>query len=100
MSMKGSGQPDQLLLTCARCRAKLTPGKSSFYVVRIEALADPTPPSFSEEDLAHGLRAEIERLIEQMRESSEQELLDQVYRRLVVYLCGPCYRRWIEDPVG
>jgi hypothetical protein len=44
-------------------------------------------------------RAEIERLINRMRELSEQELLDQVYRRLLLHLCGPCYRRWIEEPV-
>lgn len=98
--MNGPDQPDQLSLLCARCGIELKPGKGNFYVVRIEALADPTPPSFSDEDLQHDPRAEIERLIEQMRESSERELLDQVYRRLVVYLCGPCYRQWIEDPVG
>ena len=98
--MKESNQLDQSPLLCARCGIELKPGTGSFYVVRIEALADPTPPSFSEEDLQHDPRAEIERLIEQMRESSERELLDEVYRRLVVYLCGPCYRRWIEDPVG
>jgi hypothetical protein len=84
---------------CARCSAELTPGKGDFYVVRIEALADPTPPSFSEEDLRHDPRQEIERLIDQMGDLSERELLDQVYRRLVLYLCGPCYRQWIEDPV-
>ena len=78
----------------------MTPGKGDFYVVRIEAVADPTPPAFSEEDMQHDPRAEIERLIEQMRNVSKQELLDQVYRRLVVYLCGPCYRQWIENPVG
>jgi len=26
--------------------------------------------------------------------------MDQVYRRLVLYLCGPCYREWIEKPTG
>ena len=76
------------------------PGKGNFYVVRIEALADPSPPNFSEDDLTQDPKAEIERLIDQMRESSERELLDQVYRRLILYLCGPCYRQWIEDPVG
>jgi DNA-directed RNA polymerase subunit RPC12/RpoP len=91
---------DKTPFLCARCGAELTPGKGDFYVVRIEALADPTPPTFSEEDMKHDPRAEIERLIEQMRDLSEQELLDQVYRRLVVYLCGPCYRQWIENPVG
>ena len=29
---------------------------------------------------------------------SEQELMDQVYRRLVMLLCRPCYESWIEDP--
>ncbi len=90
---------DETPLLCARCAAELTPGKGDFYVVRIEALADPSPPRFSEEDFEHDHRAEIARLIEQMRDLSEQELVDQVYRRLVLCLCGPCYRRWIEDPV-
>ena len=90
---------DDTPLLCAHCGTELTPGKGSFYVVRIEALADPTPPRFSYKDMKLDPRAEIERLIEQMRESSEQELLDQVYRRLVLYLCGPCYRQWIEEPV-
>lgn len=98
--MNGPDQSDQLSLLCARCRIELKPGIGNFYVVQIEAMADPTPPSFSDEDLQHDPRAEIERLIEQMRESSEQELLDQVYRRRVVYLCGPYYRQWIEAPVG
>jgi hypothetical protein len=86
-------------LSCARCNAVLTAGKGDFYVVRIEAVADPTPPEFSEDDLKHDPKAEIQRLIEQMRGLSEQELMDQVYRTLLLYLCAPCYRRWIEDPV-
>jgi len=89
----------ELPLWCARCRAELKPGAGNFYVVRIEAMADPTPPSFSEEDLKRDPRLEIERLIDQMRDLSQQELLDQVYRRLVLYLCRPCYQQWIEDPV-
>jgi hypothetical protein len=93
-------QTDQRSLLCAGCGIELKPGTGNFYVVQIEALADPTPPTFSDEDLQHDPRAEIEHLIEQMRASSEQELLDQVYRQRVIYLCGPCYRQWIEDPVG
>jgi hypothetical protein len=90
---------DESELRCARCGAELTPGTGNFYVVRIEAFADPSPPEFSDDDLEHDPRLEIERLIDQLREFSEQELLDQVYRRLILHLCGPCYRRWIEDPV-
>jgi ribosomal protein L24E len=97
--MDQGNDADDDSLTCARCGAELTPGKGDFYVVRIEAVADPSPPCFSDDDLRRDPRAEIERLIQQMGHLSEQELLDQVYRRLTVYLCGPCYRQWIEDPI-
>jgi hypothetical protein len=90
---------DEAPLLCARCGVELQPGAGDFYVVRIEALAAPSPPRFSEEDLKHDPRAEIERLFRQMSGLSEQELMDQVYRRLLLHLCGPCCRQWIEDPV-
>ncbi|MGB2820297.1 MAG: hypothetical protein WBF17_04910 [Phycisphaerae bacterium] len=88
-------------LFCHRCGEILTPGRGDFYLVRIEAMADPTGPDISAEDLAERDPAEeIDRLIEQMRDMSEQELMDMVYRRLTIHLCGPCYRKWIEDPAG
>jgi hypothetical protein len=87
-------------LFCDRCQATLQPGSGDFYVVRIEAVCDPTPPHFSEEDLQRDPRAEIERLLEDLRGVSGQEAMDQVYRRVMLYLCGPCYRRWIENPVA
>jgi hypothetical protein len=91
--------PDSSPLFCDRCGAELMPGKGDVWVVRIEAVADPWPPNFSEDDLQRDHRAEITRQIEQSRELSERELIDQVYRRLMFSLCGPCYRQWIEDPV-
>ena len=91
---------DESPLMCHRCGTELQPGKGDFYVVRIEALADPTPPSFSEEDLCRDANAEIEGLIEQMEGLTEQEAMDQVYRRVLLCLCGRCYRQWIEDPTG
>ena len=87
-------------LFCDRCQAVLHPGSGDFYVVRIEAVCDPTPPAFSEEDLRRDPRAEIERLLEGLWNVSEQEAMDQVFRRVTLYLCGPCYREWIEDPTG
>ena len=91
---------DATPLLCNRCSAELEPGAGDFYVVRIEAFADPTPPSFSEEDLRRDPKQEIERLIDQMRHLSQQEAMDQIYRRLTLTLCGPCYRLWIENPTG
>ncbi len=91
---------DQLDLLCHRCGVGLTPGEGSFYVVRIEAFADPTPPLVSTDEPLADIAADFERLIEQMRDMSEQELMDQVYRKLVVLLCLPCYQAWIENPTG
>jgi hypothetical protein len=87
-------------LLCHRCGATLTPGKGSFYVVRIEAFADPTAQEITAEDLLHDPGAEIDQLIEAARETSAAELMDQVYRKMTIHLCWPCYRRWIEDPAG
>ena len=67
MEVMNDDNHDETPLLCARCSSELTPGTGDFYVVRIEALADPTPPAFSEEDMEHDPRAEIERLIQQMR---------------------------------
>jgi hypothetical protein len=87
-------------LFCNRCGAKLEAGKGEFYIVRIEAIADPTPPSITAEDLQRDIAAEIERLLASMRDLTEQEAMDQVYRKMTLYLCTACYQRWIEHPVG
>ena len=95
-----SGEGETLLL-CHRCGVELTPGKGNFYVVRIEALADPSPPLITEQDLADAdLDAAIRRAVEELRGLSEQEVMDQIYRRLTIHLCGRCYAGWIEDPAG
>jgi hypothetical protein len=97
-------QPEQAVesspVFCARCAAELQPGAGNFYRINIEAVADPSPPVLSPEDLAKNLGREIDELLARMESMSEREALDQVYRRLTLYLCTPCYRRWIEDPTG
>jgi hypothetical protein len=91
--------PDPSPAFCARCSAPLRPGSGDSYRVTIEAVADPAPPVLADKD-PEAVRAEIERLLAALEGVSEREALEQVYRRLVLYLCVPCYRRWIEDPVG
>jgi hypothetical protein len=85
---------------CAKCSTELKPGTGDFFIVRIETMADPSPPRLSEEDINRDHRSEIQRLIKQMNGMSEREISEQVHRRMVLHLCGQCYRRWIEDPVG
>jgi RNase P subunit RPR2 len=87
-------------LICARCTRELQPGKETSYRIMIEAVADPTPAEISKEELEGDLRQRIERLIRAMGDLSEREAMDQVYRRLTLYLCAACYRIWIENPAG
>ncbi len=86
-------------LVCHRCGVDLAPGKGNFYVVRIEAFADPTPPDLTDAELLDvDVDEEISRLIEEMKDMSSRDLMEQVYRRLTIHLCGRCYKQWIEDP--
>lgn len=87
-------------LFCDRCACELEPGRGKFYVVRIEAFADPTPPSLTQEDLERDIADEMDRLVDALGDLSPQEALDQVHRRMTLHLCNACYQRWIEDPAG
>jgi hypothetical protein len=69
--------------------------------VYIEAFADPAPPNIVDENLdAEAIRRRLADLYKQLEGTSAQEAMDQVYRRLTLHLCTPCYRAWIENPVG
>lgn len=92
--------PSQSPLFCDRCSREIHPGRGDLYVVRIEAIADPTPPEFTLQDLERDHREEFARLCEALQNLSEREALEQVYRRLTLFLCHACYVQWIENPVG
>ena len=87
-------------LLCHRCGTPLESGSGNLYIVRVEAFADPTGPRITPEDMEKDLQGEIERLIDEMRDASERELTGQVYRRLTLHLCRPCFELWIENPTG
>ena len=88
------------LLLCHRCGADLQPGQGQFYVIRIEAFADPTPPTITPEDLERDFDREFARLVEELSRMSDQEAMDQIYRKVIIHLCNACYREWIENPAG
>ncbi|HKI36266.1 MAG TPA: hypothetical protein VKA46_30695 [Gemmataceae bacterium] len=84
---------------CDRCSRQLTPGAGDLYVVTIDAVADPFPQSGLAEELsAEAIRAQIESLLQRAGELSEREAMDEVHRRVTLWLCVPCFRRWIENP--
>jgi hypothetical protein len=73
------------------------PGRGDLYVVQLTAVADPSPPYYSE---APDPAPEIDRLLARLRDQTEAELIDQVYRQDIFHLCGSCYHRWIDHPFG
>ncbi len=86
-------------LICHRCGCALTAGEGSFYIVRIEAFADPSPPVIDESEPT-SQPGDLEALLEELERFSGQELMDQVYRRMTISLCAACYARWIDNPAG
>ena len=94
-------EDSDVMLFCHRCGQTLKPGQGNWYVVRIEAFAEPAPPNIDPDGQDElDINAEFTSLMEEMRHMGEQELLDQVHRRVTIHLCGNCYRDWIENPAG
>lgn len=87
-------------LLCTRCLRILPLGRGEFYVVTIEAVADPSPPELTREHAGRDLKQEWRELVAELKELSPQEALDQVHRRMIIHLCNGCYRDWIENPAG
>lgn len=85
-------------ILCAKCLKSLQTGRGEFYLVTIDAVADPTPPVFDEGDTARDLRPDWRAIVAELQDVSSQEALDQVYRRVVIHLCNACFRPWIENP--
>jgi hypothetical protein len=63
---------------CDRCLAILKPGDGNFYVVAIDAMADPTPPRLDHDMRSdRDLQQEIRELIHQLEDMSEREAVDR-----------------------
>ena len=70
---------------CLRCGIELRLGSDTCYLIKVEAMADPSPPIISTDD---GIRQEIEGLFAKMKDLSPQEAMDQVYRRPRLLFCA------------
>ena len=68
-------------LQCKCCLKEVHPGRGDYYLVRIDAVADPQPPIITQEDLDQDIGAEIERLIRRMKSMSEQQLEPRSFAR-------------------
>jgi hypothetical protein len=87
-------------MPCSRCGSEIELGRGEGHFVEIRAVADPTAPVLSEEDLAVDTERAIAELVARIHGMSEQQLVDQVYRRSLFWLCSDCHGRWMADPFG
>ena len=88
-------------LFCDRCLCVLRAGRGELYEVRIEAVADPSPPDLAPDDVHDPVpRRTLAELSEEMKDLSAREAMDQVVRCLTICLCNRCYQTWIENPAG
>jgi hypothetical protein len=62
--------------SCRRCGRDLQPGRGNLYVVSILAVADPSPPVYTEDDLALDVGREIFRLTAQLNSLDAQQAQD------------------------
>jgi hypothetical protein len=85
--------------TCDLCGQELLTKSKVRYEVRIEVKAAYDPLEITEEDLAHDLRAEIAKVLQQLRGISEEEAQNEVYRQFQFDLCAACQRRYVREPL-
>ena len=86
-------------LVCDRCSKPLVSGRGDFYLVRIDAVADPNAPEMEPLD-EHEIARRIDALLKQLAGMSHEEAMKQVIEHKMIYLCCACYRAWMANPVG
>lgn len=83
-------------IICHRCGAEVRSGGGKYWIVRLDAVCDPTPPEVDASEPLDSLAAEYEVLLAQVAGMSERELMDQIHRRMTIHLCSKCFGEWIE----
>jgi len=70
------------------------------YVVRIDVFADPELPAVTAAELAAANDGEMQKLLEQMKHMTAEELQDQVFRRVEFRICPACHAPFLANPLG
>jgi hypothetical protein len=89
------------LFNCDHCSRSLTLDERRCYVARIDAVADPMPPRIADNDRGlDEIRRQISALFLKLEDQSDRYIIAHLFKRLVLYLCNECHRRWIENPTN
>jgi ribosomal protein L40E len=84
---------------CDRC-GRAVP-RHAHYRVRIEVVADPSPPELTQEDLDEtDFDWTMAQLLDEMKHATADELEDAVARSFEFRICRSCQLRLLRDPLG
>ena len=83
---------------CDRCGRPIQKGQLR-YIAKIEVLAAADPLEITLEDLLRDTRREMDALLEQCEQSSEEELMRDVYVKFKFDLCRACQKAYVADPL-
>jgi hypothetical protein len=86
-------------ISCDMCGAALLVDSDVRYEVKIEVKAAYDPLELTREDLKRDLKAEIERLLQQMQGMTREEAENSVYKVLRFDLCPPCQKKYLQRPL-
>lgn len=85
-------------LTCDRCGNGLLLDAPVRYEVRIEVKSAYDPMEITDDDLANA-DAEMKKAVEALKDVSEQDAMDEVYKEFRFDLCRTCQKQYIKGPL-
>ena len=83
---------------CDRCGRPIEKGKLR-YIAKIEVAAAADALEITLEDLLSDTRREMDVLVAQCEELSEEELMRDVYVKFQFDLCRACQKAYVADPL-
>lgn len=85
--------------TCDCCKRTINPDNELRYVVRLEVYASLDPGEGELDDDRDHLQ-EIQDILEQIDDSQDEQICDDVYHQRRYDLCGECRKRFVANPLG
>lgn len=83
---------------CDRCLKEVSEGTGSFYEIRAQIVADPTPPTLDPTLDPSEILRRYEETLAELEQANPRDALDGVVRWRVWTLCNPCLEIWLDDP--
>jgi len=89
-----------LHFSCDTCGKDLIPEMATRYVVKVEGFAAGDPAELTDDAASADHVAEMARLLREQEDSGDGPEPTAACKKLRFDLCGNCYRRFLDDPLG